>query len=50
MLGKNSVGTMSEIYIYDDFNENEMCEFNERGYKFAPMILQELFAAMTEKK
>lgn len=50
VLGKNSVGTMSEIYIYDDFTENEICELNERGYKLAPMNLQELFAAMTEKK
>ena len=50
VLGKNSVGTMSEIYIYDDFTENEISELNERGYKLAPMNLQELFAAMTEKK
>lgn len=49
VLGKNSVGTMSEIYIYDDFTENEISELNERGYKLAPMNLQELFAAMTEK-
>ena len=50
VLGKNSVGTMSEIYIYDDFTENEISELNERGYKLAPMNLQELFAAITEKK
>ena len=50
VLGKNSVGTMSEIYIYDDFTEDEISELNERGYKLAPMNLQELFAAMTEKK
>lgn len=50
VLGKNSVGTMSEIYIYDNFTENEISELNERGYKLAPMNLQELFAAITEKK
>lgn len=49
ILGKNHVGTMDEMYLYDDLSENEMAELKERGYKISPMNLQELFSALTDR-
>ena len=49
VLGKTQVGTMTEIYVYDDISEKELSELRNRDYKISPMNLQELFAAMTTK-
>lgn len=47
VLGRSAVGTMSEIYLYDDLSDSELTELSGRGYKVASMNLQELFTAMT---
>ena len=49
VLGKTQVGTMTEIYVYDDISEKELSELRDRDYKISHMNLQELFGAMTTK-